>query len=42
MDDMLEGGNAKEITLTALTLLIAQSSPKEKDAIVDLGMNFFE
>ena len=29
-------------TLTALTLLIAQSSPKEKDLIIDLVMNFLE
>ena len=27
-------------TLTALTLLIAQSNPKEKDILVDLVMNF--
>ncbi len=27
-------------TLTALTLLIAESSPKEKDIIIDLVMNF--
>ena len=27
-------------TLTALTLLIAESNPKEKDVIVDLVMNF--
>lgn len=27
-------------TLTALTLLIAQSNPKEKDVIIDLVMNF--
>lgn len=27
-------------TLTALTLLIAESNPKEKDLIVDLVMNF--
>ena len=27
-------------TLTALTLLIAESNPKEKDIIVDLVMNF--
>ena len=29
-------------TLTALTLLIAQSNPKEKDLIIDLVMNFLE
>ena len=28
-------------TLTALTLLIAESNPKEKDIIIDLVMNFF-
>ncbi len=27
-------------TLTALTLLIAKSNPKEKDVIIDLVMNF--
>ena len=27
-------------TLTAITLLIAESSPKEKDIIIDLIMNF--
>ena len=27
-------------TLAALTLLIAESNPKEKDVIVDLVMNF--
>ena len=27
-------------TLTALTLLIAESNPKEKDVIIDLVMNF--
>jgi len=27
-------------TLTALTLLIAESNPKEKDIMVDLVMNF--
>ena len=27
-------------TLTALTLLIAESNPKEKDVIIDLAMNF--
>lgn len=27
-------------TLAALTLLIAESNPKEKDVIVDLIMNF--
>ena len=27
-------------TLTALTLLIAESNPKEKDIITDLVMNF--
>lgn len=29
-------------TLTALTLLIAQSNPKEKDLIIDLVMNFLD
>ena len=29
-------------TLTALTLLIAESNPKEKDIIVDLVLNFFD
>jgi len=29
-------------TLTALTLLIAQSNPKEKELIIDLVMNFLE
>ena len=29
-------------TLTVLTLLIAQSNPKEKDLIIDLVMNFLE
>ena len=29
-------------TLTALTLLIAQSNPREKDLIIDLVMNFLE
>jgi prophage maintenance system killer protein len=29
-------------TLAALTLLIAESNPKEKDVIIDLVMNFFE
>ena len=27
-------------TLAALTLLIAESNPKEKDVIIDLVMNF--
>ena len=27
-------------TLTALTLLIAESNPKEKEVIIDLVMNF--
>lgn len=27
-------------TLTALTLLIAESNPREKEAIIDLVMNF--
>lgn len=27
-------------TLTALTLLIAESNPKEKEIIIDLIMNF--
>lgn len=29
-------------TLVALTLLIAESNPKEKDVIIDLVMNFFQ
>lgn len=29
-------------TLVAVTLLIAQSSPKEKDIIIDLVMNFLK
>lgn len=29
-------------TLTALTLLIAESNPKEKNVIVDLVMNFLD
>ncbi len=29
-------------TLTALTLLIAESNPKEKDIIISLVMNFLE
>ena len=28
-------------TLAALTLLIAESNPKEKEVIIDLVMNFF-
>ena len=36
--------NGKQVidnnTLVALTLLIAQSNPKEKDLIIDLVMNF--
>lgn len=28
-------------TLKVLTLLIAESNPKEKEAIIDLIMNFF-
>lgn len=28
-------------TLTALTLLIAESNPKEKEILIDLVMNFF-
>ena len=36
--------NNKEIidnkTLAALTLLIAESNPKEKDVIIDLVMNY--
>ena len=27
-------------TLTAITLLIAESNPKEKDVLIDLVMNF--
>ena len=38
--------NGKQVidnnTLVALTLLIAQSNPKEKDLIIDLVMNFLE
>ncbi|HPE15267.1 MAG TPA: hypothetical protein PLT65_05585 [Bacilli bacterium] len=40
---MLYKDNTRTIddnTLTALTLLIAQSNPKEKDIIVDLIGNF--
>ena len=37
--------NAKQVidnnTLTALTLLIAESNPREKEVIIDLVMNFF-
>ena len=37
-------GNKRQVidnnTLTALTLLIAESNPKEKDVIIDLVMNF--
>lgn len=29
-------------TLTALTLLIAESNPKEKDVIIDLVLNFLD
>ena len=29
-------------TLTALTLLIAESNPKEKEVIIDLVMNFLK
>ena len=29
-------------TLVALTLLIAQSNPKEKDILIDLVMNFLK
>jgi probable death-on-curing family protein len=36
--------NGKQVidnnTLTALTLLIAESNPKEKDIIIDLVLNF--
>ena len=36
--------NGKQVidntTLTALTLLIAESNPKEKDVIIDLVLNF--
>jgi len=28
-------------TLTALTLMVAQSNPKEKDIIIDLITNFY-
>ena len=38
--------NGKQVidnnTLTALTLLIAESNPKEKEVIIDLVMNFLE
>ena len=40
---MLYNNNEKVIdnnTLVALTLLIAESNPKEKDILVDLVMNF--
>ena len=29
-------------TLVAITLLIAQSNPKEKDILIDLVMNFLK
>ena len=41
--DLLYKNNKQVIdnnTLTALTLLIAESNPKEKDVIIDLVMNF--
>lgn len=38
--------NGKQVidnnTLTALTLLIAESNPKEKEVIIDLVMNFLK
>lgn len=44
IDERLENNDAKEIidnnTLAALTLLIAESNPKEKSVIIDLVMNF--
>ena len=42
-NNMLYNNNEKVIdnnTLVALTLLIAESNPKEKDILVDLVMNF--
>lgn len=36
--DLLDDYDHK--TLTALTLLIAESNPKEKEVIIDLVMNF--
>ncbi len=41
-DILLKNGNRiiDNNTLTALTLLIAQSNPKEKDILIDLIMNF--
>ncbi len=42
-NDILYKGNKQIIdnnTLTALTLLIAESNPKEKEVIIDLVMNF--
>ena len=46
-NDRLEGNDAKEDkqvidnnTLAALTLLIAESNPKEKEIIIDLVQNF--
>lgn len=43
--DILYKGNKQLIdnnTLTALTLLIAESNPKEKDVIIDLVLNFLD
>ena len=35
-------GVLKDNTLVAVTILIAQSDPKEKEVLVDLVMNFLE
>ena len=43
--NLLYKDNVKVIdnnTLTSLTLLIAQSNPKEKDVLIDLVMNFLK
>lgn len=43
--DILYRDNKQTIdnnTLTALTLLIAESNPKEKEIIIDLVMNFLD
>ena len=43
MDERLEDSDAIDNnTLTALTLLIAESNPKEKEIIIDLVMNFLQ
>lgn len=41
MELFLENGQVIDNnTLVAITLLIAQSNPKEKDILIDLVMNF--